>query len=145
MASTIDLRPTRELTDAQFEQICQVNQDLKFERTAQGELVVVALTGGETGKRNAILLAQLVRWSSQTKQGVAFDSSTGFKLQNGATRSPDAAWIRSDRWQALTPLDRKKFPPLCPDFVVELRSSSDDIAEVQIKMREYLANGLRLG
>lgn len=142
---TLALRPTLELTDEQFEQICQVNRDLKFERTAKGELVIVALTGGETGRRNIKLSARLEVWSDQAGLGVAFDSSTGFRLPNGAIRSPDAAWVQLERWQALTTDQRKKYVPLCPDFVVELRSASDEVVDLQAKMREYLENGLQLG
>jgi Uma2 family endonuclease len=145
MVVTLDLRSTVELTDERFEQICQSNRDLKFERTAIGELVVVALTGGETGRRNIKLSARLEVWNEQSETGVAFDSSTGFRLPNGAIRSPDAAWIRLDRWQGLTTEQRRKLVPLCPDFVVELRSPSDEIAEIQAKMREYQENGLCLG
>ncbi len=142
---TLDLRPTLELTDQQFEQICQSNPDLKFERTALGALVIVALTGGETGRRNIKLSARLENWSSQANLGVAFDSSTGFRLPNGSIRSPDAAWIRLDRWQSLTADQRRKIVPLCPDFVVELRSSSDERDDLQAKLQEYLENGVRLG
>jgi Uma2 family endonuclease len=145
MVVTLDLRSTVELTDDRFEQICQSNRDLKFERTAIGELVVVALTGGETGRRNIKLSARLEMWNEQSETGVAFDSSTGFRLPNGAIRSPDAAWIRLDRWEVLTSEQRKKLVPLCPDFLVELRSPSDEIADIQAKMREYQENGLRLG
>jgi Uma2 family endonuclease len=144
MVVTLDLRSTVELTDDRFEQICQSNRDLKFERTAIGELVVVALTGGET-RRNIKLSARLEMWNEQSETGVAFDSSTGFRLPNGAIRSPDAAWIRLDRWEVLTSEQRKKLVPLCPDFLVELRSPSDEIADIQAKMREYQENGLRLG
>lgn len=142
---TLALRPTLELTDEQFEQICQANRDLKFERTAKGELVIVALTGGETGRRSFKLSACLEIWSDQARLGVAFGSSTGFQLPNNAIRSPDAAWVRLARWQALTPDQRKKYVPLCPDFVVELRSVGDELMDLQAKMREYLENGLQLG
>jgi Uma2 family endonuclease len=145
MVVTLDLRSTVGLTDERFEQICQSNQDLKFERTSIGELVVVAFTGGETGRRNIKLSARLEMWNEQSETGVAFDSSTGFRLPNGAIRSPDAAWIRLDRWQGLTNEQRRKLVPLCPDFVVELRSSSDEIEEIQAKMKEYQENGLHLG
>ncbi len=103
MVVTLDLRPTLELTDEQFEQICRSNPDLKFERSAKGELVVVALTGGETGRRNIKLSARLETWRDAARLGVAFDSSTGFRLPNGAIRSPDVAWIRLERWESLTP------------------------------------------
>jgi len=144
-AYTLNLRPTLELTDEQFEQVCQANRDLKFERNAKGELIVMALTGGETGRRNIKLSARLENWSSQSDLGVAFDSSTGFRLPNSAIRSPDAAWVRKERWLALTALQRKKYVPLCPDFLVELRSASDELENIQQKMREYLENGLQLG
>jgi Uma2 family endonuclease len=145
MVFTLDLHTSLDLTDEQFEQICTRNPDLKFERTAQGELVVVALTGGETGRRNMKLSARLENWSDRTQLGVAFDSSTGFRLPDGAIRSPDAAWVSLERWQGLTLEQRKKYVPLCPDFLVELKSSSDEIEDVQAKMKEYLVNGLQLG
>lgn len=144
-AITLNLRPTITLTDEQFEQICRVNRDLKFERTAHGELVVMSLTGGDTGRRNLSLTGQLWLWNQQSGLGEGFDSSTGFRLPNGAICSPDAAWVRLERWQALTPEQRKKFVPLCPDFLVELRSPSDELEDIQAKMQEYLANGLLLG
>jgi Uma2 family endonuclease len=145
MVFTLDLHPSLDLTDEQFEQICTRNPDLKFERTAQGELVVVALTGGETGRRNMKLSARLENWSDRTQLGVAFDSSTGFRLPDGSIRSPDAAWVVLERWQKLTPEQRKKYVPLCPDFLVELKSASDELEDVRAKMEEYLANGLQLG
>lgn len=141
---TLNLRPTIELTDDQFYQLCQTNRDLGFERTADGELLVMPPTGGETGRRNIKISSQLEVWSSQNNLGVVFDSSTGFKLPNGATRSPDAAWVSRDRWDILTPEQKKKFPPLCPDFVVELRAS-DALEDLQLKMQEYIASGIRLG
>jgi Uma2 family endonuclease len=145
MVVTLDLHPTLELTDEQFERICRANRNLKLERTAKGELVIMALTGGETGRRNLRLTGQLWFWNQQSNLGEGFDSSTGFRLPNGAIRSPDAAWVRLDRWQALTSEQRKKFVPLCPDFVVELASPSDELEDIREKMLEYLANGLRLG
>ncbi|NJM75362.1 MAG: Uma2 family endonuclease [Acaryochloridaceae cyanobacterium RU_4_10] len=145
MVFTLDLHPSLDLTDEEFEQICTRNPDLKFERTAQGELVIVALTGGETGRRNMKLSARLENWSDRTQLGVAFDSSTGFRLPNGSIRSPDAAWVSLARWQELTPEQRKKYVPLCPEFLVELKSASDELEDVQAKMKEYLANGLQLG
>lgn len=145
MVVTLNLQPTVELTDQQFEQICNNNRDLKFERTAQGDLVIMALTGGETGERNAELNGQLWLWNRQTRLGHLYDSSTGFRLSNGAIRSPDAAWVSQERWNALTPEQRKKWVPLCPDFVIELKSSSDEVEDLRLKMQEYLANGLSLG
>jgi Uma2 family endonuclease len=144
-ALTVNLKPVLELTDEQFFQLCQANRDLRFERTATGELIIMPPTGGETGNRNAGLTAQLWIWNEQNKLGIAFDSSTGFKLPNGADRSPDASWLRLERWNALTQEEQTKFIPLCPDFVVELLSPSDSLKVAQEKMREYIDNGVRLG
>jgi len=102
-------------------------------------------TGSETGNRNLDISGQLWLWNRQTKLGVLFDSSSGFKLPNGADRSPDASWVKLERWQTLTPKEREGFAPLCPDFVVELRSKSDNMEPLREKMREYIANGSRLG
>ncbi len=141
----IALQPTLELTDEQFEEICRHNRDLRLERSARGELIIMPPTGGETGHRNLKLAVRLGTWSEQNNLGLAFDSSTGFKLPNGAIRAPDAAWVRRDRWQALAPEQRQKFIPLCPDFAIELRSPSDELEDVRSKMREYQDNGLQLG
>jgi Uma2 family endonuclease len=136
---------TATLTSDQFYDLCRANPDWKLERTVDGDLVVMAPTGGETGARNANLLIRLGIWNEQTQLGVVFDSSTGFHLPNGADRSPDLAWVRRERWDALTPQQREKFPPLAPDFVLELMSPSDSLAEAQAKMREYMDNGVQLG
>ena len=142
---TLDFSQIIELTEEQFFQICQTHQDYRFERTAKGELIIMPPTGGETGKRNFELAVQLGIWNKQNKLGVAFDSSTGFKLSNGADRSPDASWIKLARWNSLTPEQQTRFVPLCPDFVVELLSPSDSLKETQEKMKEYRDNGTRLG
>jgi Uma2 family endonuclease len=134
-----------DLTDEQFFQLCQNNQELKFERTANGHLIIMPPTGGATGNRNADLTAQIHAWNRQTKSGKVFDSSTGFKLPNGANRSPDTAWLKLDRWNALTPEQQERFLPLCPDFVVELLSPSDSLKTAQVKMQEYIENGAQLG
>jgi Uma2 family endonuclease len=134
-----------DLTDDQFFQLCQNHRDLKFERTATGELIIMSPTGGNTGKRNVKLTTQLDLWNTRTQLGEVFDSSTGFTLPNGADRSPDAAWVRKDRWQALTPEQQDQFVPLCPDFVVELMSPSDSLDRTRKKMLEYLENGTQLG
>ncbi len=134
-----------DLTDEQFFQLCQNNPNLRFERTAQGELIIRPPTGGDTSDRNADLTYQLRGWSRQNDLGKSFDSSGGFKLPNGADRSPDASWLKMARWEALTLEARTKFLPLCPDFVVELRSASDGLASTQAKMQEYIDNGARLG
>ncbi len=139
------LKLTIDLTDEQFFQLCQNNRDLRFERTASGELIIMPPTGSETGNRNIDLSYQLQAWSRQNNLGLAFDSSSGFKLPNGADRSPDESWVRRDRWDALTPEEQQGFAPLCPDFVVELLSPSDSVKIAQAKMREYMENGARLG
>jgi Uma2 family endonuclease len=133
------------LTDEQFYQLCLTNPDLQFERTAAGELIIMPPTGGETGNRNFKLIQQLANWTDTDGTGIGFDSSTCFTLPNGANRSPDAAWIPLEKWHCLTPEQRVKFPPICPDFVIELRSSSDPLPPLQAKMQEYLTNGTRLG
>lgn len=133
------------LTDDQFFQLCQTHQDLKFERSASGELVIMAPTGGNTGKRNVKLTTQLDIWNTQTQMGEVFDSSTGFILPSGANRSPDASWVRRDRWDALTPEQQERFVPLCPDFVVERLSPSDSLERTRAKMVEYIDNGAQLG
>ncbi|MEH2323553.1 MAG: Uma2 family endonuclease [Nostoc sp.] len=144
-ALTLQLPPNLQFTDDEFAQIVSVNKELRLELTAEGELIIMAPTGGETGNRNFELYLDLGVWNRQNKLGKAFDSSTGFKLPNGATRSPDASWVKIERWDALTPEQRKKFIPLCPDFAVELVSESDDVEDTKAKMQEYLANGLQLG
>jgi Uma2 family endonuclease len=144
-ALTLQLPLALKFTDEEFEQLVAVNQYLRLELSSSGELIIMSPTGGETGNRNFDLLGQLWFWNRQNNLGKAFDSSTGFKLPNGATRSPDASWIQQSRWDELTPQQRKKYLPLCPDFAIELVSESDDLADTQAKMREYIQNGLRLG
>ena len=137
--------PALAMDDDQFFEFCQINRDLRIERTSQGEIIVMPPTGGETGKRNFGLIVQFGIWVKQDGTGIGFDSSTGFKLPNGAERAPDASWVKKERWEALTPSQRKKFAPLCPDFVIELRSPSDRVKDLQNKMEEYMDNGARLG
>jgi Uma2 family endonuclease len=134
-----------DLSDEKFFDICKKNRYFKFERTASGVLVIMSPTGGNTGRRSIKIATQLEIWSSQTNLGEAFDSSTGFKLPNGADRSPDASWVSRERWDSLTAEQREKFIPLCPDFVVELRSASDRLKTLQDKMQEYRDNGAKLG
>lgn len=138
---TLTLTVTRE----QFVELSIANRELQLERTEAGELIVNPPTGGETGYRNSDLNGQLWLWNRQTKLGEAFNSSTGFNLPNGADRSPDAAWVRQERWDALTPKQKESFIPLCPDFVVELRSKTDNMEPLRVKMKEYMNNGARLG
>jgi Uma2 family endonuclease len=141
----LHLHPVIELTDEQFFELCQINRDLRIERTATGELVIMPPTGTETGGRNFNLIGQLWVWVNQDGTGIGFDSSTGFTLPNGAERSPDAAWVKLERWNALTPEQQKKFAPICPEFVVELRSPSDNLEPLKTKMQEYIDNGALLG
>lgn len=129
----------------QFKELATVNRDLKLERTAAGELIVMPPTGSDTGNRNLDIEGQLWLWNRQTKLGKAFNSSTGFHLANGADRSPDASWVKLERWEALTPQQREGFAPICPDFVVELRSPSDSMDTLRAKMEEYKENGATLG
>ena len=144
-ALTLKLNSVFRLTDEQFYRLCQDNPELKLEQTAAGELTIMPPTGGETGKQNSDLIIDLGIWNRQAKLGVVFDSSTGFKLPNGANRSPDAAWIPLERWNALTPDQRKRFLPLCPDFLIELLSPTDTWEAGKAKLQEYQDNGTRLG
>ncbi|MCP2730578.1 Uma2 family endonuclease [Limnofasciculus baicalensis] len=142
---TIAIPQTFKVTQEQFQQIAATNRDLRLERKATGELIVMPPTGSYTSKRNQDISGQLWLWNRQSKLGVVFDSSGGFKLPNGADRSPDASWVKLERWEALTPTEREGFAPICPDFVVELRSQSDNMEPLREKMREYIANGAILG
>jgi len=142
---TLRLKPAIKMTDDEFFALCQLNRDLRLERNAEGNIKVMPPTGGETGNRNAEITGQLVIWTKQDGTGAAFDSSTGFKLPNGADRSPDAAWVQKSRLAVLTQEEKEKFLPLCPDFVIELLSPSDELEEVKAKMDEYIENGARLG
>jgi|SRR6478672_4757414 len=144
-ALTVNFNSVIELTDEQFFQLCIKNPELRFERTATGELIIMPPTGGETGNRNGRVNQQLFNWADTNDLGISFDSSTGFKLPNGADRSPDASWVRKERWEALTSEQKAKFPPICPDFVIELLSPSDSLKVAQDKMKEYQDNGAVLG
>lgn len=139
----LNLDPALHLTEDQFFELCQINRDLRIERNAFGELVIMPPAGGEAGKRNAEITIQLGVWAKRDGEGMTFDSSTGFRLPNGAVRSPDAAWVRRARWEGLTPEEKRKFIPLCPDFAIELRSPTD--RAVEEKIREYMDNGAQLG
>ena len=145
MKHSVYLPDTFRVTQEQFEQLVGANRSVPMERTADGVLVIMSSTGGNTGKRNAGLTAQLWNWNQEHELGEVFDSSTIFHLPNGADRSPDAAWVRSESWNTLTPEEQDGFPPLCPDFVIELRSKTDSLKELQAKMQEYLNSGCRLG
>jgi Uma2 family endonuclease len=133
------------ISDDQFAKLCALNPEMRFEYTSTGDLIIMPPTGGDTGHMNANLTTDFTLWSRQDSSGLIFDSSTLFVLPNGAKRSPDVSWIRRDRWEALSPEERRGFSPICPDFVLELRSPSDQLRTLQDKMQEYLDNGARLG
>ena len=141
----VHLHPVLDLSDDQLFEFCQVNRDLRIERNAQGELIVMPPTGGATSEQNAEITMQLRAWAKRDGTGTAFASSGGFLLPNGAVRSPDAAWVRAARLRPLSAEQRRGFIPLCPDFVIEIRSPTDSLSVLKDKMREYLANGARLG
>lgn len=147
MSLPIDLSSltSMKMSDQQFRDFCRTNPDLRIERSANGEIIVMPPAFSDTGNRNGRVFGQLFVWSEADATGEAFDSSSGFTLPNGATRSPDAAWILSDRWNALSPEQQASFAPIVADFVVELRSSSDTLMSLKEKMEEYIANGVRLG
>ena len=135
----------RKLNDQEFFEFCQLNRDLRIERTSEGDIIVMSPTGSKSGIRGLELTFQFAQWVKQDGTGKGFDSSTGFKLPNGATRSPDAAWIRNERWEALSEDEQEVFAPICPDFAVELRSRNDPLNYVRAKMVEYIENGAQLG
>jgi Uma2 family endonuclease len=139
------MSPAIEMTDEQFFDFCQQNRDYRIERTAQGEIIIMPPTGSETGNRNFDLIIQLGIWTRQNKTGIGFDSSTGFTLPNGSIKSSDAAWIKLEKWNRLTPEQQQKFAPICPDFVVKLRSPSDNLKRLQDKLQDYIDNGTLLG
>jgi Uma2 family endonuclease len=141
----IRLDPIFTLSDEQFLEVCRANPDVKFEQNSKGELIVVTPTGGDTGIYNAKLTTRFVVWNEQVSLGEVFDSSTCFELPNGAKRSPDVAWIQNSRWNSLTLAEKEKFPPIAPDFVLELLSPTDSLQETQAKMQEYIDNGVKLG
>lgn len=135
----------QKMSDREFFDFCQLNQDWRIEQTSEGDLIIMPPTGGETGRRNFSLSVSFGAWAEKDGSGISFDSSTGFTLPNGAKRSPDLAWVKRARWEALSAEAREVFPPLCPDFMVELRSRSDALGPLQAKMEEYIENGASLG
>ncbi len=144
-ALALKLAPLVTLDDDQLFAFCQLNRDLRIERDAEGVLVLMAPAGGLSSARNLELCRQLANWAQRDGRGLAFDSSVGFILPNGAMRSPDASWVRRERWDGLSADQRERFPPLCPDFVVELRSASDRLPVLQRRVRELIRNGAQLG
>ena len=142
---TINLPAIASMTHMQFYEFCLANRDLRIERTASGDVVIMPPVFSDTGNRNFNIAAQLWNWTEQDGTGIGFDSSAGFTLPNGATRSPDASWLRLERWNTLTEDQKASFAPICPNFVMKLRSASDTLTSVQDKMQEYMANGASLG
>ncbi|EDX78249.1 Uma2 family endonuclease [Coleofasciculus chthonoplastes] len=145
MTTALNLEPITTLTSEQFVQLCQANPDLQLERSANGELIIVTPIGGESGSQEASLIAKVVIWNEETQLGVVFSSQTVFSLPGGGDRAPDVAWVELQRWEELTQEEREGFPPICPDFLIELRSRTDRLKPLQNKMQEYLASGLQLG
>lgn len=145
MPMTVNFPAIASMTHEQFYEFCKANADLRIERTATGDVIIMPPAFSDTGNRNFNLAVQFGTWVEQDGSGIGFDSSTGFTLPNGATRSPDIAWVRSDRWNALTPEEKASFAPICPDFVIELWSASDRLPRLQEKMQEYIENGVSLG
>ncbi|MDY6937797.1 MAG: Uma2 family endonuclease [Cyanobacteriota bacterium] len=137
--------PSIAMTREQFYAFCLANRDLRIERTATGEVIIMPPAFSDTGNRNFNLSAHLWVWSEQDGTGLGFDSSAGFTLPNGATRSPDAAWMKTEKWETLTDEEKASFAPICPDFVIELRSASDTLKGFKAKMQEYIDNGVLLG
>jgi Uma2 family endonuclease len=133
------------MSDDDFFDFCAANRDLRIERTAEGDILIMPPAGGETGDANAEITTQLRIWAKRDRTGRTFDSDTGFTLPNGAMRAPDASWILKARWNSLPKDDRKRFTHICPDFVIELKSPSDTVSSLQTKMEEYIQNGARLG
>src|SRR5438552_10560187 len=133
------------LTDDQYFRLCSDNRDFRIEMSADGELIIMSPTNMETGRKSAVITARLFNWAEQDGTGECFDSSSEFTLPNGAKRSPDASWIPRTRWDRLSQEEKEKFTEICPDFVIELRSPSDRVADLEEKMEEYIANGSRLG
>ena len=142
----LQMPPELQMTDEQFFEFCQINRNLRIERNEFGEISIMSPTGSETGNREFSILGQLWVWCEQDDTGLAFSSSTGFKLSTGADRSPDASWIKLERWNTLSAEQQKQFAPICPDFVIELRSPSDNLRPLQEKMAEYMREpGIQLG
>jgi Uma2 family endonuclease len=141
----LQISPVWEMSADSFFDFCQLNSHLRIERTATGKLIIMSPAGSETGNRNFKLIQQLANWTDRDGSGIGFDSSAGFALPNGSTRSPDASWIKLTKWNSLSAQQKTKFAPICPDFVVELRSPSDNLKMLQDKMQEYIDNGVSLG
>lgn len=141
----VRLSPVVEMDDDQFFDFAQLNRDLRLERNAEGELIIMPPTGWETGSRNADVTMQLRAWAKRDRKGTAVDSSAGYILPNAAIRSPDASWVKNDRLEGISRNERQKFLKLCPDFVIELKSPTDFLNQLHVKMQEWIDNGAQLG
>ena len=141
----VNLLPLAALSEEDFLAMCAANPELRLERDAQGEVLIMPPEGGESGYRGQTVGSALYNWAVTNGEGIAFGSSTGFQLPDGAIRSPDAAWVRRERLAALSAEDKRRFLPLAPDFVIEVRSPSDRLSDLQDKMTAYAAAGVRLG
>lgn len=137
-------RPDKPMTDQELLRFCVANDLLRVERDANGEILVMTPAGYSTGRKNTAIISALDQWSEADGRGYAFDSNTGFTLPDGSMRSPDAAWVQANRWDILTAADKDRFSPICPDFVIELRSPSDALPELKEKMKKWVANGAQL-
>ena len=146
LSSPLMLQMPSSMTDDQFFEFCQLNRDLRIEKNRFGDISIMSPAGSETGNREGRIIQQLMNWTDEDGTGIAFSSSTGFTLSTGAKRSPDAAWVKLERWNQLTPTQQEKFAPICPDFVIELRSASDNLQPLKDKMQEYIQEpGIQLG
>ena len=142
---TVSIPTISAMTREEFYAFCQANRDLRIERTSSGEVLIMSPAFSDTGNRNFLLAVQLGVWAERNGTGLGFDSSAGFTLPNGSIRSPDASWVKADRWNSLSDDEKASFAPICPDFVIELRSASDKLSDLQAKMQEYVENGTSLG
>ncbi len=137
-------RPDKPMTDEELMRFCAANDFLRVERDANGEILVMTPAGSNTSKTNMRISRILDEWAEADGRGVAFDSSGGFTLPDGSMRNPDAAWILISRWDALSDVDKGRFAPICPDFILELRSPSDSLIELETKMEQWVANGAQV-
>ncbi len=141
----VTFRTVRPMSDDEFFEFCQINDTLEFERDSHGNIILMSPTGSIGGGFNADVTTALNVWNRQSGLGKVFESSSGFKLPDGSIRSPDVSWIRKERWNAISREEKLKFAPICPDFVIEIRSVSDGLQYLVDKMKEYMANGAQLG
>jgi Uma2 family endonuclease len=137
-------RPPTPMSDEDLMRFCAANDIARVEREVDGEILVMSPAGNRTGRRNAAIIGALDTWAQKDGRGYVFDSSTGFTLADGSMRSPDAAWVEATRWNALSKAEQNRFSPICPDFLIELRSQTDDLAQLQSKMERWISNGAKL-